>query len=135
MLTKFFPFLDPAMIEPDLPAKLRKLANDLEAIRHFPPSTAALHDAPSIDQWLAMLTPTGVCLIGDVSGHPQLGDRPATTSPLWAADPDGKWVRTTSRFYRLGEPAGPEIRQVLQSVFDAYRGERDDDETRTGGRS
>jgi hypothetical protein len=81
-----------------------------------------------------MLTPAGVRLIGEVSDHPLLGDRPAITSPLWAADPDGRWIRTTSRFYRLGEPADAEVREVLQSVFAAYRDNHDNDDA-TEGRS
>jgi hypothetical protein len=53
---------------------------------------------------------------------------------LWAADPDGRWIRTTSRFYRLGEPADAEVREVLQSVFAAYRDNHDNDDA-TEGRS
>lgn len=120
MLTELFSFLHPSMIDADLPAKLRRLATDLDALRDFPVSTAVLRDAPLIDQWTAMLTAAGLRLIGQVTGHPRLGDRPVMTSPLWAADPAGQWVRTTSRFYRLGEPADAEVRSVLQSVFGAF---------------
>jgi hypothetical protein len=79
-----------------------------------------------------MLTPAGPRLIGQVTGHPRLGDRPVMTSPLWAADPASQWVRTTSRFYRLGEPADAEVRSVLRSVFGAFS---DDDGNTTEGRS
>lgn len=130
MLTELFPFLHPSMIDADLAAKLRRLATDLDALRDFPVSAAVLRDAPLIDQWAAMLTAAGPRLIGRVTGHPRLGDRPAMTSPLWAADPAGQWVRTTSRFYRLGEPADAEVQSVLQSVFGAYRG--NDGNTREG---
>jgi hypothetical protein len=41
------------------------------------------------------------CLIGAVSDHPRLGSRVITTSQLFYVDPDGKWARTFSRFYRL----------------------------------
>jgi hypothetical protein len=120
MLSRLFPFLDPALIDPDLPATLRRLAVDLEALRHVPVSVAALRGAPLITRWAAMLTPAGVRLIGEVSDHPRFGDREVITSPLWAADPEGLWVRTTSRFYRLGQPVDGEVRSVLRSVFEAY---------------
>ncbi len=41
------------------------------------------------------------CLVGIVSDHPRLGSRMITTSQLFYVDPDGKWARTFSRFYRL----------------------------------
>jgi hypothetical protein len=40
------------------------------------------------------------------------------TTALWFADPDGSWVRTLSRFYRLGPPANPdEIRRTLTRMM------------------
>jgi hypothetical protein len=126
MLTKLFPFLDPASIPPDLPAKLRRLATDLESLSHRPVSAFALRDAPAIDGWAAMLAPVGVCLIGQATRHPRLGNRPVITSPLYAADPDGRWVRTTSRFYRLGEPADAAARDLLEQMFAASGGTDDD---------
>lgn len=41
------------------------------------------------------------CLIGLAAGHPRLGTRLVTTSQLFYIDPDRKWARTFSRFYRL----------------------------------
>ncbi|WP_199084643.1 DUF6634 family protein [Bosea sp. ASV33] len=40
-------------------------------------------------------------LIGLADGHPRLGTRLITTSQLFFVDPNRKWARTFSRFYRL----------------------------------
>ncbi|MGO3933697.1 hypothetical protein NP284_35945 [Rhodopseudomonas pseudopalustris] len=120
MLSKLFPFLDLKNAEPNLPAKLRRLADDLDQLMHFSGSPGELRNAPVIDDWAVMVTPLGVQLMGFVTGHPRFGNRPVVTSPLWAADPDGRWVRTTSRYYRLGAP-GDAIHDVISAVFDACR--------------
>jgi len=116
MLTDLFPFLEPARIAPDLPGQLRRLAADLDDLRRIKVRPFALRDAPLVENWAAVLAPVGVCLIGQVSGHPVLGDGPIITSPLYAADPGGRWVRSTARFYLLGEPAGAHMRDWLMSV-------------------
>lgn len=104
MLTDDFPFLLPRHIENDLPAKLRSLANDLERIHaSMAPSDNELAAAPSIREWRVVLSAGGLRLTGLVSGHPRLGERVAMTSQIWAADGFGRWVRTLSRFYNLGE--------------------------------
>lgn len=41
------------------------------------------------------------CLVGYAENHPRLGSKIITTSQLFAMDPEGKWARTLSRFYRL----------------------------------
>ncbi|MDA9479681.1 hypothetical protein XI03_35355 [Bradyrhizobium sp. CCBAU 65884] len=106
MLTRSFRFLDPANISPDLSLRLRRLADDcdrLELHRSVLPST--LKNAPLLENWLPSLTPEGLHLVGVASGHPIHGDRIVMTTPLWWADPEGTWVRSLSRFYRLGSPA------------------------------
>jgi hypothetical protein len=116
MLTRLFPFLDPTHISFDLAHRLRALADDCEHLklgRAVPPRL--LHRAPLLKDWVPALTPEGLQLIGDAVGHPVHGDRMVMTTPLWWADPDGKWVRTLSRFYRLGPPADPEdVRRMLR---------------------
>jgi hypothetical protein len=103
MLTKNFPFLLPANVGNAIPATLRRLADDLDRLRAgTAPSVQELVDAPLIVDWRCVLTPVGLSLAGFVAGHPLLGNRPARTSQLWAADPDGRWVRTLTRYYRLG---------------------------------
>jgi hypothetical protein len=105
MLTTDFPFLLPGHIEAAMPAKLRRLAADLERIRSGDgPTEAELASAPIIVGWHSALTPVGLRLVGSVTGHPRLGNTAAMTSQLWAADAGGTWIRALSRFYRLGAP-------------------------------
>lgn len=104
MLTEVFPFLLPENVGGSLPARLRDLADDLDRVRAgAAPREEDLARAPLIVDWHALLTPLGLRLIGFVTGHPLLGNRPAMTSQVWAADPGGRWIRTLTRFYRLGE--------------------------------
>jgi len=103
MLTKNFPFLLPGNVGNAIPATLRRLADDLDRLRAgTAPSAEELANAPLIVDWRCVLTPVGLSLAGFVAGHPLLGNRPARTSQLWAADADGRWVRTLTRYYRLG---------------------------------
>lgn len=115
MLTRLFPFLDPAHVTPDLGRRLRALADDcdrLERGRPVPPSV--LQKAPLLTDWAPAITPQGVHLIGRVTCHPLLGDCAAATTPLWFADPDGGWARSLSRFYRLEQPLD---RKVLRRAL------------------
>jgi hypothetical protein len=118
MLTHLFPFLDPAHVTPDLAHRLRALADDCDRLEFGRPvSPIMLQAAPLLKDWVPAVTPAGVRLIGYAGGHPIHGDRRVMTSPLWFADPDGGWVRTLSRFYRLGRPADPnDIRRTLASA-------------------
>ncbi len=102
MLTKNFPFLLPCNVG-NVPAALHRLADDLDRVRAgAAPTAQELATAPLIVDWRCVLTPVGLSLAGFVAGHPLLGARPARTSQLWAADAGGRWVRTLSRYYRLG---------------------------------
>ena len=113
MLTDNFRFLLPRYIEPDLVAKLRTLADDLERIHvGRAPVAADLAEAPLIVDWQPVISPLGLRLFGFVAGHPQLGNTHAMTSQIWAAGADGAWIRTLSRFYRLGLRAHDEDRHV-----------------------
>ncbi len=128
MLTELYPFLDPINIDADLARRLRTLADDAASLQQTRSvSPALLQSAPRIDEWIIARTPAGLQLIGDITGHPRLRDRMAMTSPLWFADPAARWVRTLSRFYRLGTPADPDImRQVLATVAASYATENED---------
>lgn len=107
MLTQYFPFLDPRHATPAITARLQSLAEDaarFESDAAFVPEL--LHSAPIIDNYVPVVHPLGLLLAGDVEGHPQFWSRSIRTSQVWFADPHGRWVRTLSRFYRLGRP-GP----------------------------
>lgn len=109
MLTELYPFLLPERVGDDLPGKLRALAEDLDRVRKsHAPGEDRLVGTPLIRSWRIVVDPTGLRLVGYVSGHPRTRDGLAMTTQLWAADSDGRWIRTLSRFYRLGEPAGIE---------------------------
>lgn len=106
MLTRQFPFLDPATITEDLTGRLQRLAKDgvrLAQLGLVPPGQ--LHAAPLLERYRPVITSFGVRLVGHVTGHPEFGTRKVITSQLWWADPNGRWVRTLSRYYRLGTPA------------------------------
>jgi hypothetical protein len=102
--------LAPDAITPDLTLRLRALADDLDRVAQGEAPTAAdLAQAPLLVDWRFMLTWAGVGLAGFVAGHPLRGSRHIATSPLWVLDPELRWGRTLSRFYRLGVPAGGAI--------------------------
>ena len=127
MLTKLYPFLDPAHITPDLVRRLRHLADDAARLQYGREvSPALLRQAPLMDEFVIAQTPLGLQLVGHVSGHPRLGDTAAATSQLWFADPKAMWVRTLSRFYRLGSPAGPDdIKRIMARAAEAFTSEDD----------
>lgn len=104
MLTSLFPFLDPTHITPDLSRRLRDLADDCDHLELGCSVPPLLRQAPLLEDWAPVLTQQGVRLVGRVTGHPILGDCTAATTQVWFADPEGAWIRTLSRFYRLGRP-------------------------------
>jgi hypothetical protein len=128
MLTHLFPFLDPVHITPDRVRRLRVLANDAARLQHSRSvSPVLLKGSPLLEDFVIAQTPLGLQLVGRVTGHPRLGDRMAATAPLWFADPDGAWVHTLSRFYRLGHPANPDnLRRMMAATAEPHAGEDDD---------
>lgn len=71
------------------------------------PRSMDLSAAPTIDQWSCGLV-SARCIVGSVRGHPILGNRARVhTSQVILVDPQHGWVRTWSRYYRLGAPEGP----------------------------
>jgi hypothetical protein len=102
--------LAPDAITPDLTARLRALADDLDRIAAgHAPTPVDLAQAPLLVDWKLMLSWSGLCLVGFAAGHPLLGAKTIATSPLWVLDPALRWARTLSRFYKLGVPAGGAI--------------------------
>jgi hypothetical protein len=106
MLTQLFPFLAPTEVSSQLTQRLRRLADDLDRINAGDaPTKADIAAAPLLVDWRIARAPTGICLAGSSVRHPILGSGVMMTSPLWAADPEMRWIRTLSRFYRLGAAA------------------------------
>ena len=117
MLMQLFPFLDPIHATPDLVQRLRALADDtarLQQVRSVSPTL--LRSAPLLKYWVPALRPEGLRLIGQVTGHPLIKGRMIMTSPLWFADPKGQWIRTLSRYYRLGPPASQTEASLISSL-------------------
>lgn len=93
MLTKAFPFLDPRRITPELATRLQMLADDCVRLAHDTAFVAdRLTTAPVLDLYVPLVTPVGLHLVGQVTGHPRLGSRTIVTSQLWFADPGGMWA-------------------------------------------
>jgi len=70
------------------------------------PAPDTLATAPLLDPWQVAVSSRApaTILLGIVTGHPRLPDGPVETSVLLALDPQGRWARTLSRWYRLGTP-------------------------------
>lgn len=87
--------------------KLERLAADLrKLLAGNYPTADELRDAPKISSWLTteFISPA---LAGMVTGHPKLpGNSGINTSPIAVSARDLGWVRTNSRYYRLGKPFG-----------------------------
>jgi hypothetical protein len=89
--------------------RLKALVADMEAVQAGIVAGGLSEDAPLLDRWSLAQRPS-TCLIGRSSGHPLLPgeDRAIATSDLWLISADGRWARTLSRWYRLGEPGRSE---------------------------
>lgn len=82
--------------------RCERLLADLKAIQAGDgPTEAELAAAPLIDQYSKVYVPVP-CLVGLIHGHPGMDNGPGRTSDLWVVAPDQGWVRTMSRYYRLG---------------------------------
>ncbi len=88
--------------------RIRAMCDDIDAVlAGLPPSERLLADAPVLQGWRKTSYPA-LCLAGFVSGHPTIRSGPLVSSQLYMVDPEQKWARTMSRFYRLGTPAEEE---------------------------
>jgi hypothetical protein len=89
-------------------ARIESLTVDLERLGcGILPTPEQLAAAPLLDNYLfGKMSVT--CLVGENHGHPALKGRFIKTSELWVVAQEHAWVRTFSRFYRLGTPALPE---------------------------
>ncbi|MBW7851697.1 MAG: hypothetical protein H3C38_14485 [Rhodospirillales bacterium] len=88
--------------------RLQSLLDDLRALaRGSLPAAERLAAAPVLHDY-RLATRAVACLIGKVENHPRCRG-PVVTSDLWVAAPDRGFVRTLSRFYRLGRPLEPDL--------------------------
>jgi hypothetical protein len=85
--------------------RLSALVADMEEIRKGSSVEDLAGDAPYLDRWALGKRPAA-SLIGYASGHPVLPGtgRLIATSDLCLISEDGRWARTLSRWYRLGDP-------------------------------
>jgi len=85
----------------------KRLLADTEKIAAgmLPEEIAVPEETPTLDDWFGVALETPA-LAGYSTGHPRLvgARRLITTSDLWLLSNDGRWARTLSRWYRLGEP-------------------------------
>ncbi|WP_439923651.1 DUF6634 family protein [Nitrobacter sp. JJSN] len=93
--------------------ELEKLTCDLRSLsQDSQPSEQDLQACPVLDRWSFGFLPAP-CLVGAISHHPLLGAHPHIhTSELVLIDPQKRWARTWSQFYRLGKQLVPEIGSV-----------------------
>lgn len=92
----------------ELVQKIKAAAVDLRRLEEgWMPSSADLRDAVILEDWMIGGDPvTGQTVFwGRSIGHPILGDRFITTSPLIWISEDRTIARTLSRWYRLGRAA------------------------------
>ena len=90
---------------------LKDLVLNLERIlRGDYPDELELNSAPMITNW-KLSSRAATCLEGVLFEHPMLGNivPNGLTSEVWLIDLDRDYVRTFSRFYRLGQKASVSI--------------------------
>ena len=86
---------------------LEKVAADLrDILEGSRPTRAELLAAPILRDYGFIAQPVPVAL-GHCIGHPVLRDGHVTTSQVYMIDPELRWIRTLSRFYRLEAPLLP----------------------------
>lgn len=83
---------------------LRKALVAIEAAKAGP-STEDLNSAPLMEYWLTVQDGGGaICFLGRTVDHPLLGTQDILTSPAVCLNRSEGWLRTMSRWYRLGKP-------------------------------
>lgn len=80
------------------------------------PSQAALEDAPALAGWWIARGRNHLHARGSVIGHPTIDDPFVTTSPVVGFNLDEGWMRTRSRYYRLGKPMDLGAFKIVEAV-------------------
>lgn len=71
------------------------------------PQPGDLDDAPMLFNWfLRTAGNTAIVAEGEIRGHPEVDDPWITTSPVLGFNGAAGWMRTRSRWYRLGQASG-----------------------------
>ncbi|WP_145732345.1 DUF6634 family protein [Nitrospirillum pindoramense] len=82
--------------------KYKRLSQDLEEFfQGNKPSEGDLAVAPILENYSLIDRPV-FALQGTVFGHPTIMDGPLLSSEVVLFDPVHRWMRTRSRYYRLG---------------------------------
>tara|TARA_R110002049_G_scaffold308898_1_gene514751 strand:- start:312 stop:932 length:621 start_codon:yes stop_codon:yes gene_type:complete len=83
------------------------------------PEPFDLLQAPFLSPWHSIRDPNfgGAILIGIQTGHPTLEGNLINTSRLCGMCSEGKWARTATRWYQLGERAGPSNLKRLSQQY------------------
>lgn len=68
------------------------------------PDLTDLKDAPTLSRWWLQSDGSLLRAAGDLTGHPSIFDPFVTTSPVLGFDAGAGWMRTRSRWYKLGMP-------------------------------
>lgn len=102
-------FKDTAAVRREIES-LEALAHDLRRmLRGGAPSSDEIQAAPLISAWIAVDREVST-LVGRVGDHPVLaGPRTVTTSEVAVWGVGKGWMRTSSRFYKLGEAFGSNV--------------------------
>lgn len=79
------------------------------------PSDEVLAAAPFLNLWWIRRAGAFYRACGMLSGHPSIEDPYVTTSPIMGLNADEGWMRTRSRFYRLGKPFEFEAMSVVEA--------------------
>jgi len=89
------------------------------------PDKNDLDNAPVLTLWQLRVDGTLLRAEGVLSGHPTIADPYVTTSPVLGFDAEAGWMRTRSRWYRLGPPADSDhlmtINDAAQRLLAAIR--------------
>lgn len=80
------------------------------------PNAEVLEDAPALAGWWIARGRNHLHARGSVSGHPTIDDPFVTTSPVIGFNIEEGWMRTRSRYYRLGKPMDLGAFKIIEAL-------------------
>ncbi|MEN3145232.1 DUF6634 family protein [Ochrobactrum sp. WV_118_8] len=80
------------------------------------PSDEVLANAPFLNLWWIIQAGQFLRARGQVEGHPSIDEPYVTTSPVMGFNVDEGWMRTRSRYYRLGSPIDLEKLRLVRAI-------------------